>query len=622
MFKINSFLVILTTLLMGCASQGVKDPTQMSVSEARQLTPEQLRKANEDAMSRVSDQLGQLVDIAKKSSPEKQVFLANDMYLKASAAMMEGDYFTANIILEQLIKLDPKEDYLKRKYAVSLIRTGELEKSKSYLEEIYTNSKKKDAEVGLVLAGVYSSLGDTKKSVGIYKHILKREPKNEDACVFLGKLYALDKKFNTAVKTLKRCEKRHPKNGIFSYNIGKLYIDKEQLKKSQIYFEKALKRQPDYAQAAMALGIVLEERGHFKSAIKVYKKFLGDHPNNILILNRIVQAMFVLEQHDKVIPYALRLSDLESDNLNLKVKLGILYTENNKYDKALSIFKDILIQAPKSDKILYYIGAIYQEKLDFEKSIEHFQKIQQDSPLYADSSIQIANMLSTLAKEDFYLTGKIKQKHMNFVRYTRDRLDDLPKLKVEISVIMASYYESVKLKSEALDVLTDVKDEVAFGDNHKYYLASLYEANGDFSESVDIMMELVEKDPKNAHAWNFLGYSLLERGEDMDKAYSYIKKAVDLSPKDGYILDSLGWYYYKTGNTKKALSKLLAAHKIVPDETSILKHLAEVYLKMQKPDDAKKFLKTAIQNTPSPDDKKRLEKALEDIESGRLPASF
>jgi Flp pilus assembly protein TadD len=135
-------------------------------------------------------------------------------------------------------------------------------------------------------------------------------------------------------------------------------------------------------------------------------------------------------------------------------------------------------------------------------------------------------------------------------------------------------------------------------------------------------MELVEKDPKNAHAWNFLGYSLLERGEDMDKAYSYIKKAVDLSPKDGYILDSLGWYYYKTGNTKKALSKLLAAHKIVPDETSILKHLAEVYLKMQKPDDAKKFLKTAIQNTPSPDDKKRLEKALEDIESGRLPASF
>jgi hypothetical protein len=46
---------------------------------------------------------------------------------------------------------------------------------------------------------------------------------------------------------------------------------------------------------------------------------------------------------------------------------------------------------------------------------------------------------------------------MNFVRYTRDRLDDLPKLKVEISVIMASYYESVKLKSEALDVLTDVK---------------------------------------------------------------------------------------------------------------------------------------------------------------------
>ena len=95
-----------------------------------------------------------------------------------------------------------------------------------------------------------------------------------------------------------------------------------------------------------------------------------------------------------------------------------------------------------------------------------------------------------------------------------------------------------------------------------------------------------------------------------------------MSPKDGYILDSLGWYYFKKGDTNKALKKLLTAHKMVPDETSILKHLAEVYLKLQKYDTAKNFLQTAIKHTRSPNDKNKLEKAIEAIESGRLPASF
>jgi tetratricopeptide (TPR) repeat protein len=614
--------ITVLTMLISCAStKSAKDQSYMT-ADPDKLTQKEVQDLNKKALEQVSNQLAELVEIAKKSSPEKQRFLANDMYLKASAAMMEGDYFTANIILEQLIKLDKDDAFLKRKYAISLIRTGDLEKSKIVLEKLFQDSKKKDEDIGLVLAGVYSSLGKAKEAIVVYKGILKRSPKSEEACLFLGKLYSIENKFNTAVKTLKRCEKRHKNNGVFSYNIGKFYIDKENLAKAERYFAKALKIQPDYAQAAMALGIVLEEKGKYKTAIKVYKKFLQKHPNNILILNRIVQSMFVTEQNKEVIPFALRLSDLESDNLNLKVKLGILYTENKDYEKALSIFRDILVQAPQSDKILYYIGAIYQEMNEYEKSVEYFAKVPDSSALYPDSSIQIANMLSSLAKNEYFASGKMTERHMDFVRYTRDKLYDLPTLKVEISVILANYYETVSLKEEALEALEEVADEQSFSDSHKYYLAALYELNGEFSQAVNLMTELVERDPKNAHAWNFIGYSMLERGEDLDKAYEYISKAVELSPEDGYILDSLGWYYYKKGKTNLALKKLLSAHKLVPEETSIHRHIAEVYLGMRKLDRAKKYLQTAMEHTKSNEDKQKLRQAIEELNQGRVPASF
>ena len=68
---------------------------------------------------------------------------------------------------------------------------------------------------------------------------------------------------------------------------------------------------------------------------------------------------------------------------------------------------------------------------------------------------------------------------------------------------------------------------------------------------------------------NFLGYSLLEQNKDLDLALSYIKKAVELKPEDGFIRDSLGWYYYKTGNLELALVEIKKAWDAVKTDVVI-----------------------------------------------------
>ena len=603
---------------MSCA-QTAKKSTEVPEKE---LTKEQIEKLNAETVERVSKRLEELSVAAKASGPDKVRFLASDMYLKASAALMEGDYVTANLIFKHLVKLAPNDQFVKQKYAISLIRNGELEESKSILEEVFKASKSKDLRVGLVLAGVYSSLGDFKASRQTYARLLKFHPKSEEPCVFLAKSYALENKVKKAKKLLMSCQKKNPGKGIYSYYMGKIYVEQKWFKSAKIYFKKAAKIDPEFSQAIMALGLIHEELGEEKAALVTYKRYLRSNPSDTLILSRLVQLLFTQEKFNEVIPYAERLSDLDPENLNLKVKLGILYKDSKQYEKSIAVFNDLLKFAPENDKILYYLGGIFQEMKDYQNSMNYFQQINSESGLYQDSSFQIAQMLSIMAKNEYENTKENGPYHSQFVQFVNSKIQEISAFKVDFSVVKASYYESLEDNDEAIEALELVQTEKTFSNEHKFYLASLFEKEEEFSKSAEIMEQILEQDPKNAHAWNFLGYSMLERNESLDKAYEYIKKATDLSPEDGYIKDSLGWYYFKKGDLKQALDVILEANKLIPNDTSINKHLAIIFTNMKDFSKAKLYVKKALESASTDSERQELLDVLKELDQKRVPASF
>jgi len=609
MMKFVRFGILLSILMFvfSCATQ--KDKKVEIVEQKLKLSFEE-----------IDNNLSKLVAEAKKAGPGKVKFFSGDLFLKANAASMQGDYKTANLIYKHLVELIPTDDFVNKKHAITLIRTGDLKSSKDILAKIFNNSEASDSQTGLLLAGVHSSLGETKESKSIYKRILAKNPKNEEACVFLGKAYALEENTASAVKTLKGCEKKMKGRGIFSYYIGKLFVDKGDLKTALKYFEKSARIEPTFSQSIMGIGVVHEEEKRNDKAAKVYASYLDQHPNDGLILNRIVQLYFSTEQFAKVIPYAEKLSDLEPDNLNLKVKLGILYTDVKKYDQAIYTFKSLLRSVPTNDKILYYLGAIYQETAEYENSIDYFTLIPPESGLYQDSSVQVAQMLSSLAKSE---APQVKggPNHKRFVQFIDKKISE-GDLVVEFSIVKASYMESVQDFKESIASLEKVAEMETFSDNHKYYLASLYDKVADYKSSEQLIFKILKDDPQNAHAWNFLGYSLIERNEDMDKAFEYITNAVEISPNDGFIRDSLGWYYFKVGEIDKALDELLSAIKAEPTDVSIQKHLAIIYSEKRDFKTAKKHIVEAIRYSKEQTERQELNELFKNIESKRLPASF
>lgn len=584
--------------------------------EAGQTVETNLEK--KQSLDEVSRKLEELIVEAKKSGDSAVQFLATDMFLKASSAQIHGDYATANFLYQHLSKLLPNELYIQKKYAISLIKAGDLTNAEVVLNGIYRKDQSEE-KVGLILAGVQSGLGKTKQAKKIYTSILKKNPKSKDACLFLSKVHSIEEQYDKAQSVLLTCQNKSKDKSEFLYYRGKLSLEQGKLREAQTLFTQAYKLDSSLSEAALALGLIEEEQGKIDNALKIYRKHLKKHENDEVILLRFVQVLFAEEKFKEVIPYAEKLIDLEPDNLNLKVKLGIIYSDLKNYKKAIAIFKDLLVFAPESDRIMYYLGAIYQETNQHEEAIKYFGRINAESALFSDSVLQIANMLSLMAQDPKREDRSAKAKE--FLAYTKEKAEAHEALKVELKVIKSNYHDSLNELDEAIALLEEVKEHADFTNTHRYYLASLYEKKKLYQESEQLVFLIVEKEPQNAHAWNFLGYSLLERGEELDKAYQYITKAVKLKPNDGYIRDSLGWYYYKLGKLEKALKETTQAVKHSPGDVIITKHLAQIYQAMKKYKEAKRYYVEALKYAKQDSQRQDIANHLQQLEKSRQPAN-
>jgi tetratricopeptide (TPR) repeat protein len=581
------------------------------------LDPEQMDRLNKEALVIASQRLEQMVSQAK-NNPQSINYLSSDLFLKANMSLLEGDFATASVLFKYVADLAPEDAFVQKKYAISLIRVGNLEESQVVLEKLYQTGK--EEKVGMILAGVYTGLDKEGKARDLYKTLLAMNPENEDACIFLGKALAVSKDMSKAFQQLNQCAKNNPKSGIYDYYMGKMSIDQAKIDQAAAHFKKSHDKQPDLTQSVAALGFIYEDREQFELAIKLYQKHLSHDPTDAPILNRMVQVLFAKEMYQEVIPYAEKLSDLEPENLNLKVKLGVLYTDAKKFPEAISVFKDLLAAAPQSDKILYYLGAIHQEMKEFQESIEYFNQIPSSSGLYTDSSVQMANMLSSLAQIEFYNHegDKFQKKFLGFIN---KKIEEHKDLKVEFSIVKAGFYEGTSQYKHAMETMVGVQDEKAFSTQHKYYLANLFEKERKYEESTNLILGIIEKEPKNAHAWNFLGYSMLVRGNEMERAFEYIQTALKISPDDGYIRDSLGWYYFKKGEIKKAQIELDFALAKVPDDIEILKHLAIVHAELKDFKKAKSYLEAALKHVRFTTDRQEIMASIEKLDTDRIPAS-
>src|SRR5690606_33004805 len=122
----------------------------------------------------------------------------------------------------------------------------------------------------------------------------------------------------------------------------------------------------------------------------------------------------------------------------------------------------------------------------------------------------------------------------------------------------------------AIKTLRKISSIEPNNDQHLFNLAVALDDSGDRDESLTIMEETIKLNPLNANALNYLGYSLAEKGVELDRAEDLIKKAISIEQNNGYFIDSLGWVYYQRAKYSEALLQLEKANELVPSDPVIL----------------------------------------------------
>lgn len=603
------FLFASLVALTSCSS--VTNSKKLNEKNSISLTPNKTQFIEGESLDLYLERSLKSVDV---SDIDSRKHLADDFYLKGSDASLRGDSLSAAAFFSYVLKIQTEDTYVSKRYAVELIRLNKLADAKVILEKLY--KKEKAENVGLILAGVHTALKEKREAQIVYHSLIKRYPSSEEACVFLAKSYSLESNFKKAYRLLAKCEKRNKGKAIYSFYRGKIELARGHRKSAEKQYKKSLRIDPTYQQSAVALGSLYEEDKKLKKALVVYEKFLVKSPYSYSVLKSVIQIYFALGEYEKVIPHAEILSNVDPSDLNLKVRLGILYADSKQYDDAKGIFKEILMAVPKSDKVLYYLGSLYQQTGEFDFAVTYFSKVPEESSLFHESHLQIAHMLQAQAEDDN--KDRSRDRFISFVNSISKKSDEL---RIELKVILAGYFENAGRVPAAVDEMEDIQRDKGFNEGHEYYLAALLEKNGDYEKSKKVIEDLLERNPENPHALNFLGYTLLERGQELDKAHTLIKKAVSLKPEDGYIRDSLGWYYYKTGNYEQALVEIKKAWSLVKTDVIVTKHLAMVYKKLNNYELAKKFYVEALRNCKVDSERQEVMKDLSGLESLRLPAS-
>lgn len=246
---------------------------------------------------------------------------------------------------------------------------------------------------------------------------------------------------------------------------------------------------------------------------------------------------------------------------------GMLF-ERRSYDSAQIYGRLVQLLAPQSTFAAMMIGDIATINEHYAEAVTAYETIGKTSPLYMTSRLRIAEVYESADKPEVavqLLRELSAHPHMRAQALTA--IGDLHRRRENFIQAIAAYDEALAAIGEP-----DADDwAVVYARG-----MSLERANDWDRAEKDLLLALTFQ-PDNPMILNYIGYTWVDKGVNLEKAVDFIRRAVALRPDDGYILDSYGWAFYKLGDIGQAVYWLEKSVALVPDDSTILDHLADAY---------------------------------------------
>jgi Flp pilus assembly protein TadD len=201
-------------------------------------------------------------------------------------------------------------------------------------------------------------------------------------------------------------------------------------------------------------------------------------------------------------------------------------------------------------------------------AIKVYERVPASSPLHRNAAIQMAANLDSLDRADE------AKKHLRAL--IAEHPDDMEAIMALGNVLRGhkEFGACAEDYSKGIAQLTNPTKPnwVIF-----YFRGICYERSKQWPKAEADLEKALQLFPEQPHVLNYLGYSWIDQGTRLDEGMAMIKRAVAQRPDDGYIVDSLGWAYYRIGNYEEAMKQLERAIELKPEDPTINDHLGDAY---------------------------------------------
>ena len=508
------------------------------------------RIPNKDTLKKTIWAFESIIQLAPKNSNAYLVVARLYRYLEKPSKAIE--------ILNNSLKIIPSSEEI-------LTLLGRLYMDQNQISEaiqLFENALKinPNSPVLLLQTGLaYQQLGNYQKAAEIFRRGLNDESNSKFLRKNLASALMDQGQIDEAEAEYLKVVKKDPKDGEAFLGLGKISLKRQlyeqalqHLKKANTYLHNSLEASYKLAKLHEDLGHLEEAQNGFEQLLRIHHKSNEGYTfpqlrNQGIFLTHLGLIAQELGNYDKATNYFEELKTLGKRNDNGADQAWKELVEEN-YNKSSALLIDLYRGSKQIARALSICGDVSKNRMDMSKVLR---------ALCADVVAESGNPSGGLKELQNMLEGS--------------------KGDLEVYHYIFQVYQRQKKYKKAEQKLYEARKYFSKRESFYFMLGALQERQKKYKKAERTFKKVINLNPKHASALNYLGYMWADRGVRLNESLGLVKRAVAIAPNNGAFLDSLGWVYFKLGKIEQAEAYLVEALGRVRRDPTIYEHLGDLY---------------------------------------------
>ena len=449
-----------------------------------------------------------------------------------------------------------------------------VEAINAYKKALELDENNADAMTGLAM--VYSEAGNTKDAADLLRRAAEKDP-NPRSLAALATAYEQMKDYGLAAETLRRALEQSDGNVELKRAYAEDLVRSDQVDAALKVYNELAAADPKDAQSQLRISQIYRQKHDYAKAREAADKAKQIDGNNIEVRYNEVslleaqgmlpEAISTLKQIIDSTAHKTYEPPQKAVRIELLDRLAMLYRENEQPGPAVETLRQIVDLDPDAS------ARAQAEIVDTYRSANDFTKAQQeaDAALRKYPNDRAVKSIHASLLADMGKTDQAVAETKTLFNGKNDR---------ETWLALAQIYEKAKNWTEmgkALDEAEKLSSSKEEKDNIYFMRGAMYERMKKYDESEAAFRKVLEINPENSSAMNYLGYMLADRSVRLQEAHDLIKKALDQEPNNYAYLDSMGWVFFRMNKIPEAEQSLRRALQFKSTDPTVHDHLGDVY---------------------------------------------